>query len=350
MRQHVRRDLGEIDEEVALGERGQLARRVGRPVDAIEIGEPDALRADGKRECGFRAGELRHDVGDGAFGLRRGFRTSRPGTPHRLRIDVVAQPQEYRRAQVIVVRPALIAHLGHCRGIDPRGRRIELRRIRKGTGGALQGRELARHLCERALIEPRAHVRRIAQRLLVPVTDQQRAERSARALAFRVAADDEIGGRGRLDLEPRRRATAGLVTAFLALADHALEAARERRGAERDPVIGNVHELDVRGWQQALGEIATPIAIARIAQIDTGEVQQIEAVEDDRRRRIGGRDLAFRLELRSFLQRAERRLAVGVERDELAVEDHAVHRLLSQLRRQLRKLGRELEARAASAA
>ena len=187
-------------------------------------------------------------------------------------------------------------------------------------------------------------MRRIAQRLLVPVTDQQRAERSARALAFRIAADDEIGGRGRLDLEPRRRATAGFVTAFLALADHALEAARERRGAERDPVIGNVHELDVRGWQQALGEIATPIAIARIAQIDTGEVQQIEAVEDDRRCRIGGRDLAFCLELRSFLQRAERRLAAGVERDELAVEDHAVHRLLSQLRRQLWKLGRELEA------
>ena len=37
MRQHVRRHLREVAQQVALGERRLLERRVRRPVDAIEI-------------------------------------------------------------------------------------------------------------------------------------------------------------------------------------------------------------------------------------------------------------------------------------------------------------------------
>ena len=45
MRQHVRRDLREVAQQVALGECRLLQRRIGRPVDAIEVGEPDLVRS-----------------------------------------------------------------------------------------------------------------------------------------------------------------------------------------------------------------------------------------------------------------------------------------------------------------
>ena len=45
VRQHVRRHLREVAQQVALGERGLPQRRVGRPVDAVEVGELDRVRA-----------------------------------------------------------------------------------------------------------------------------------------------------------------------------------------------------------------------------------------------------------------------------------------------------------------
>ena len=118
MRQHVRRDLREVDEQVALGERRLLARRVRGPVHAIEVGELDPVRADRERERGLLAGELRDDVVDRTAG--RSARWRGRGAAHRLRIDVVAQAQEHRRAQVIVVGPALEAHLGDGFAARPR--------------------------------------------------------------------------------------------------------------------------------------------------------------------------------------------------------------------------------------
>ena len=59
---------------------------------------------------------------------------------------------------------------------------------------------------------------------------------------------------------------------------------------------------------------------------------------------VGLRDVGRRLALGAILQRAEARLAVRIERDELAVEDHAVDVLRGELRRELRELRRELEA------
>ena len=45
MRQHVRRDLRAVAQEIALGERRLLQRRIRRPVDAIEIREADRVRS-----------------------------------------------------------------------------------------------------------------------------------------------------------------------------------------------------------------------------------------------------------------------------------------------------------------
>ena len=150
-------------------------------------------------------------------------------------------------------------------GLDPRRRRIELRLFgERARRSRCSGSSALLHLRQRALVEARADVRRVAQLALVPVADQERAERRARALALRVAADDEIRALRRLHLEPRRRAPAGLVAAFLALADHALEAARERRGLQRDAVVRGVHELHERRRQQALREIAPPVRVRRL--------------------------------------------------------------------------------------
>jgi hypothetical protein len=46
MRQDVRRHLREIDQQVALGQRRLLQRRVGWPVDAIEVCELDPVDAN----------------------------------------------------------------------------------------------------------------------------------------------------------------------------------------------------------------------------------------------------------------------------------------------------------------
>ena len=49
MRQDVGRHLREVAQQVALGERRLLQRRIGGPVDAIEVGEVDPVRADRER-------------------------------------------------------------------------------------------------------------------------------------------------------------------------------------------------------------------------------------------------------------------------------------------------------------
>ena len=177
-----------------------------------------------------------------------------------------------------------------------------------------------------------------------------RAQRRARALPAGVTADDEIRALRRLDLQPRLRPATVLVAALLALADHAFEATGERRGAERNAVLMRVHQLHQRRRQQALRKVAPAIGIRRLAQIDAREMEQVEAEEDHGQRLVGRGDLALRLQSCAILQRRERRLAVRVERDELAVQDHPVHRLLRELRHQAREFATKGRGRAASAA
>ncbi|MGH9579013.1 MAG: hypothetical protein ACRD3R_16360, partial [Terriglobales bacterium] len=61
----------------------------------------DPVRAHREREGGFPVFELRQDLLDLAAGAGVGTRTRLRrsgglGAPHRFRIDVIAQPQEYR--------------------------------------------------------------------------------------------------------------------------------------------------------------------------------------------------------------------------------------------------------------
>src|SRR5438128_2614925 len=102
-------------------------------------------------------------------------------------------------------------------------------------------------------------MRGVMEPAFVPVAEQQRAERLTRALALRITADDKVGALCRLHLEPAGRALAGVIAAVLALADHALEAARERRMVQRDAVFRRVHQLHERRRQKALREIPAPI-------------------------------------------------------------------------------------------
>src|SRR5712692_7843569 len=122
-------------------------------------------------------------------------------------------------------------------------------------------------------------MRRVPEFLPFPVADQQCPEWRTRGLAFRVTPDHEVGAVGRLDLYPRRGAPSGLVFAVLSLADDALQAARERRFVQGDTILRRMHELHQRRRQQALSEVASPIAVRRFAQIDARKMQQIEAVE-----------------------------------------------------------------------
>ena len=112
VRQHERRDLREVAQQVALGQRRLLQRRVGRPVDAVEVGEADAVRADGEVEGVLLAVELRaadvvsrssadpacgpvHVASLGARWL--GGRVSRRSTPH---ATVFASMSSRRRRKI----------------------------------------------------------------------------------------------------------------------------------------------------------------------------------------------------------------------------------------------------------
>ena len=122
VRQHVRRDLREIAQQVALGERRLLQRRVGGPVDAIEVRELDPMRAHRERERRLRARRAARRCRRSGRRIRAAARGAGVAAPHGLRIDVVAQAQEHRRAQVAVIGPALEAHFGDGLRLDP-GRR-----------------------------------------------------------------------------------------------------------------------------------------------------------------------------------------------------------------------------------
>src|SRR6266852_1520376 len=124
---------------------------------------------------------------------------------HFLRVDVVADPHEHRRPQVIVLGPVLEGDLGDDRRLDPRRRRVEERLLDEGTRLRLQRLEPRLDRGDAAIVEARAHVRGEVKLPAAPVADQDRAERSARALALRIAADHEIGAAGWLHLDPRAR-------------------------------------------------------------------------------------------------------------------------------------------------
>ena len=118
--------------------------------------------------------------------------------------------------------------------------------------------------------------------IAVPVAQQQRTQRVSRSLTLGVPAYYELRASHRLDLLPRRGTAPGLIGAVLALRDDALEPAFERGRVHGLGVARRMHELQVRSGQQALRQIAVPIDIRVLPQVDTGEVEQVEAHEHHR--------------------------------------------------------------------
>src|SRR4051794_9656853 len=116
-------------------------------------------------------------------------------------------------------------------------------------------------------------MRGIAQLSFVPVTDNERSKRCSRPLALRVAADDEFGAVRGFHFHPGPGPTSRFVRARLELPHDAFEPTRDRRSVQGDAIVGGVHELDERRWQQALSEVAPALAVRPLAQIDAFEVQ-----------------------------------------------------------------------------
>ena len=68
VREDVRRHLGEVAQQVALGDRRLLEAGIRWPVDAIEVGQLEAMGTDGERDRGALVLELPNHVVDGVVG------------------------------------------------------------------------------------------------------------------------------------------------------------------------------------------------------------------------------------------------------------------------------------------
>ncbi len=356
MRQHERRDAGEVAQQVALGERGLLERRIGRPVDAVEMRQADAVQPRREGKIVARILQLRQHFGDlVCLTLVPGRRRLRDATArvrrrprglwpsHVFRFQVVAQAQKHRCAQAAVLGPVLVLDLGHEPRFHPRGGIGQLRLLLEWTGFSRERLQSGADVLECPVVEAGADVGGILELPAAPIAHQQCAQRRARSFSARVSADHEIPGERRLDLQPVRRTAAGFVAAVLALADDAFETARQRGLVQGDAVVGRVHQAHQRRRQQALREIAPPVAVGPLPQIDAAEIEQIEAVEHHGRAPVRARQLARARELHAILERVERRPAFRIERDDLAVQDHPVDALPAQLVHQPRKRASELQ-------
>src|SRR5207245_11456141 len=112
-----------------------------------------------------------------------------------------------------------------------------------------------------------------------PITEEQRSERRARALPLRVPPDHEVCAVRGLDLEPRGGALACLINAVLALARAALQPGRHRGRVQGHAIFHGVHKLYPGRWQEALRQITAAVGVGCPAQVDSAEIQEVEAVE-----------------------------------------------------------------------
>ena len=168
----VRRHLREVAQQVALGERGLLQRRVRGPVDAVEVRELDAVRAHGEREGGSsccRAGR----------GLRMSSprrRGSQPGPRERgldSRLRGTRSSHRGRRAAARTPAPAV------------RRRRSSAWKLTSATsfgsthvvGAFSSGSSAKGMLCDRQLLEARLQLRERARR-------RSRSPRARRSTSF----------------------------------------------------------------------------------------------------------------------------------------------------------------------
>ena len=102
----------------------------------------------------------------------------------------------------------------------------------------------------------------------------------------------------------------------------------------------------MRRGQQALREVAVPVAVGRRAQVEAGKVQQVEAHQHDGGLALRGGYFRGGLQLCAVLQGVERRASRRVECHDLAIENHLACRLCREIARELGKEGSEVQATA----
>ncbi len=163
------------------------------------------------------------------------------------------------------------------------------------------------------------------------------------SLAGHVARDDELLGRPDLELEPRSRAVAGLVAAPPMLRHRSLEALRSSRREERDAVALHVAaESDARVVAEDEPQDGLAIFERHVEVRPARAPWEVEGHEDEGR---GPARLArgtARGEVRGAeaapearLEQAEVGAALGVQRDDLAVDDRLRRCEPGRLREQL---------------
>ena len=159
VRQHEAPHLRQIHEEIALADGAATRARIGRPVDAVEIGEcyarPAHLQVHALRRIlqllQHRRGVVRRSTWQEGFvhvlalpadtrcpgvGGRRGC-GGRPfprgrALAHATRCDVFAQAHEYRRTQRACRRPLAEGDLGDEFRLQPGRRPVQRRLLGKG--------------------------------------------------------------------------------------------------------------------------------------------------------------------------------------------------------------------------
>ena len=212
---------------------------------------------------------------------RHGGRRAWPLADDRARVAVGFEAEEDRRAQMLARAPLGELHPRHQLGPQPHvARDAEL-----GVGGERRLLHAQRlhpfvQIIQRRLVEARADPGREAQRVVVVIADEQRAERRGpRPRPRTVAADDHLLRLRRLDLEPRGPTAARLVDAVHALGHDAFESEPCRRGVERLAAVHGVLDgpYHVAGGQHA-GEQVLALRERRSAHVVAVEIQQVEGV------------------------------------------------------------------------
>ncbi len=185
VRQQIRRNLRQVAQQIALGQCRLLERFVGGPVHAVEMGQPDAVRAHRQHERLPRVVELPQHFVHPSVGRGCLHGALRFAAPHRFRIDILAQPQEHRRAQVAVRSPFRELHFGHRVGLEPDRGAVQRRRLGERMPLGFKRRKAFDQMGQRRVVEAAADQARIAQLAVFPVAEQQ-APSGARAPLPRV--------------------------------------------------------------------------------------------------------------------------------------------------------------------
>jgi hypothetical protein len=134
MRQHETPDACQIAQMIALGDRGLFRGLVGRPVLAVQIGEPDFRLTDDEVHGLRLRVELLQDGFDlvaGRFRRTRSRRLLLRAGAYVLRLDVIAQSAEHGTAQMTIRSPAVEFDFRHQHRFQPGGGRVQRRLLRE---------------------------------------------------------------------------------------------------------------------------------------------------------------------------------------------------------------------------